>query len=197
VQDHLVFDAGSRDQWVPGMRQWTAGEELEQEERDVEHDVQHEEAVYDPQEDRSSVEGAVVRNEDASDLQDDGDFQGNDDEGVDCDRYMEELGYDSVSHGAEDHGKEVTYAGMHHRFPSSEIPLMYTQRQGFKHEDDDMEARKAEPGYYQPIWITSQKIYLLDTFSIHNCDKTHNPQPAYSSQRPAWCTPSSPPPPSQ
>lgn len=49
MQDHLVFDAGSRDQWVPGMRQWTTGEKLEQEERDVEHDIEHEEAVNDPQ----------------------------------------------------------------------------------------------------------------------------------------------------
>jgi len=41
-----------------------------------------------------------VRHEDAPNLQNDGDFQGNDDEGVDSDRYVEELGCDRVSLGA-------------------------------------------------------------------------------------------------
>jgi hypothetical protein len=111
VHDQLILDAGTRDQWVPGVCQWTAGEELEEEERKVEHDIQYKETVDDPETDGTSVQGAVVRHEDAPDLHDERDFQGNDDEGVDSDRYMEELDCISVSDTAR--RKPLKGGGLH------------------------------------------------------------------------------------
>jgi hypothetical protein len=50
---------------------------------------------------------------------------------------------------------------MHYGFPSSEIPLVYTQRQGLEYEDKDVEADKAEPCYDQPVCNINQQTVIF------------------------------------
>lgn len=64
---------------------------MEKKESDVEDYVEDEEAVDDPEKEGSGLEGVAVWDEDAPDLQDEGDFERDDDQRVDGDGYVEEL----------------------------------------------------------------------------------------------------------
>ena len=74
-----------------------------------------------------------------------------------------------------------TYACMLDRFSSREIPLMYTERQSLKHENDNVKAYKAEPRDYQPVYTTvvSMKTssgYRVVVLTILSQHLPHNPQ---------------------